>query len=644
MYSAWDLPEVQLLEEFKPNITSRVYTDSNRLLAEFYVENRTPINLADVPEMLPQALIATEDSRFYSHQGLDLRGIFRATYRNIRGGRILEGGSTLTQQLAKVLFLTPDRTFARKFKEMALALRIEQRYTKKEILSLYLNQIYFGSGAYGVAAAAQIYFGKPARDLTIAECAMLAGLPRSPKRYSLFKDPVAARSRRAYVLSRMMSEGIITGQQAEIARNEPLPLFPTASLRGAGSYFVEYVRQKIEERFGSSILYSGGLNIYTSLNDHYQEYAEQAVKAGLQHVEARHKRGPTLSSPPLQAALIAIDPLTGRILAMVGGRDYSQSQFNRSWQALRQAGSAFKPVIYAEAIERGFGPSDLLDDSPLTVKLDRNRTWTPENFSRTFQGPVTLRRALTKSLNVPTVRLLEKLGINETMQFARNLGIKSPMAPYLSMALGSSDVTLLELTSSYAVLANHGIRLESVAILQVTDSTGRVLFANSDLPEQVIKPETAYIMTNLLRGVVEHGTAFKARELGRPVAGKTGTANEYRDAWFIGYTPGLVAGVWVGYDDHRSIGPQETGARAALPLWIEFMKMAHQEREAEDFTVPEGIVFRQIDQKTGLLSTDKCGNPVREAYLPGTEPREYCSETTTKAEPPEPVDEAPEKP
>jgi penicillin-binding protein 1A len=644
IFSMWDLPEIEMLEEYRPSITSRVYTDNNRMLAEFYLENRTPVELNDVPEMLTQALLSAEDSRFYQHHGLDARGIARAMYRNLRAHRITEGGSTLTQQLAKVLFLSPDRTFTRKIKEMALALRIEQRYTKREILSLYLNQIYFGNGAYGAEAAARIYFSKPAKDLNLAECALLAGLPRSPKRYSPFKAPAGALARRAYVLSRMSRAGFISQLQADEAAREPLPVTPATTMRGADSYIVEYIRQKIEERFGSSILYSGGLNIYTSINDQFQEAAKQAVKAGLLQVEARHHQRSELPQPPLQGALIAIEPSSGHILAMVGGRDYAESQFNRAWQALRQPGSAFKPLIYAEAIERGFGPSDLLDDSPLTVKLDRNKNWTPENFSRRFQGPVTLRRALTKSLNVPTVRLLDKLGIEPTVQFARSMGIRSPVAPYLSTALGSSDVTLFELTAAYSVLANHGIRIDPVAILQVTDSTGRVLFTSDSFPAQVVRPETAYIMTNLLRGVVDRGTAWKARELGRPVAGKTGTTNDYRDAWFIGYTPGLVAGVWVGYDDHRTIGPRETGARAALPLWLAFMKRALDGKDPEDFPPPEGIIVRQIDATTGLLSTEKCKDIIREAYVPGTEPRKYCPESTGGNEEPVAEDEAPETP
>ncbi len=638
IFSIWDLPEINLLEQYKPSITSRVYSDNNRLIAEFYLENRTPVAFADVPDMLIKALIATEDTRFYSHHGLDPRGIARAMYRNIRARKVLEGGSTLTQQLAKVLFLNPDRSYSRKLKEMAIALRIEQRYTKQEILSLYLNQIYFGSGAYGVEAAARIYFGKNAKDLTIAECALLAGLPRTPTYYSPFKSPKSALGRRAYVLNRMAASGVISVTQAEEAKKAPLPVQAGIKAGGSAPYFVEYVRQKVEERFGSSLLYSGGLNIYTSINDELQSFAEQAVAAGVLKIESRNKhRGRS----PLQAALLSVEPASGRIRAMVGGRDFGQSQFNRTWQALRQPGSAFKPVIYAAAIDRGFGASDMLDDSPLTIKLDRNKNWSPENFSRTYQGAVTLRKALIQSLNVPTIRLLEKIGIDETIRYARKLGIKSTLNPYLSLALGSSDTTLAELTAAYSVFANHGIRMGPISILSITDSTGRVLYSNDTLPVQAIKSETAYLATDLLKGVIEEGTGWKARELGRPAAGKTGTTNDYRDAWFIGYTPNLVTGVWVGHDDQTSIGPRETGARAALPIWLEFMKKAHADRPPEDFIAPEGILFKQIDPRTGLLSTEACKQSVRGAFLPGTEPRQYCNEAGVSAEEPLILDEAP---
>jgi penicillin-binding protein 1A len=643
LYSAWDLPEVGALEAYRPSVTTRVYSDSNRLLAEFFVENRTPVDIKEVPETFIRALIATEDTRFYSHRGLDIRGIGRAFYRNIRAGRIVEGGSTLTQQLAKVLFLTPERRYSRKLKEMVLALKIEQRYTKQEILSLYLNQIYFGSGAYGIEAAAQTYFGKPARDLTTSECALLAGLPRAPKYYSPFHARDSARMRRAHVLNRMASAGIITQSQADDANRAPLPERPPESPKGPAPapYFVEYIRQKIEDRFGSSILYSGGLNIYTSINDAYQGYAEDAIRSGLAALERTRKKGDQ-EKQPMQSAFVALDPSTGHILAMVGGRDFSTSQFNRAWQALRQPGSAFKPIVYAAAIERGFSAADMLDDTPLTVRIDKKKTWTPENFTHLYQGKVTLRKALAQSLNVPTVRLLASIGIDEAVRFAHKVGIKSHLHAVLPLALGSSDVTLLELTAAYAVFANHGIKMSPVAILMVTDSNGKVLYVNDAVPAQAVRPETAYIITNLLKGVVERGTGWKAQMLGRPVAGKTGTTNDYRDAWFIGYTPALVAGVWVGFDDQRSLGPKATGSRAALPIWLEFMKQAHQGQEPLDFSVPNSVLFKTIDPRTGLLSTEQCRNTLREAFLPGTEPRKYCEEKEPVADEVLIQDEAPE--
>ena len=643
LYSAWDLPEVQALESYRPSITTRVYSDSHQLLAEFFVENRTPVILTNVPDVLIKALVATEDTRFYSHRGLDYRGIARALYRNVRSGKILEGGSTLTQQLAKVLFLTPERSYLRKIKEMALALKIEQRYTKQEILTLYLNQIYFGSGAYGVESAAQTYFGKPAKDLSLAECALLAGIPRSPKYYSPFKSRESAVNRRTHVLNRLVATGTITEAQAREATRIPLPTQPTVQHKGPAPapYFVEYIRQKVEERFGSSILYSGGLNIYTSINTTLQGHAEQALTTGLAKLEPKldrkHKH-----LQPLQAAIVVMDPATSHILAMVGGRDFSKSQFNRAWQALRQPGSAFKPIVYATAVERGFSATDTLNDTPMTIKVDAKKTWTPENFTRTYQGEVTIRKALTQSLNIPTVRLISKIGIEETIRYARTLGIKSPLKAVLPLALGSSDVTLLELTSVYSVFANGGIRLDPVAILSITDSSGRVLSSGDPLPVQAMKPETAYIITNLLKGVIERGTGWKARELSRPVAGKTGTTNDYRDAWFIGYTPSLVAGVWVGFDDQRSLGSKATGSRAALPIWLDFMKQAHQNQESTDFSVPNGILFRNVDPRTGLLSTERCKLSLREAFLPGTEPRKFCEEKLPAEEEIAIQDEAPE--
>jgi membrane carboxypeptidase/penicillin-binding protein len=408
-------------------------------------------------------------------------------------------------------------------------------------------------------------------------------------------------------------------------------------------YFIEYIRQKVEERFGSSILYTGGLNIHTSIDDSLQALAEEVVRAGLPQLESKQAAS-RKGSGPLQAAVVVLDPATSHILAMVGGRDFQASQFNRAWQAFRQPGSAFKPIVYAAAIERGYSATDLLDDTPLTVQIDARKTWSPENFTRTYQGTVTLRQALAQSLNVPTVRLLAAVGVNEVIDVAHRLGIRSTLKPVFSLALGSSDVTLLELTSAYAVFANHGIQLDPLAILMISDSSGRVLYTGSSAPVQALRPESAYIVTNLLKGVVERGTGWKARDVGRPVAGKTGTTNDYHDAWFIGYSPLLVAGVWVGYDDQHSLGPRATGARAALPLWIDFMRRAHEGQERADFPVPDNILFKNIDPRSGRLSTERCLSSLREAFVPGTEPRTYCDERGIAADEAAAVDEAPEEP
>ncbi len=633
-----DLPQVEQLEEYRPSVTSRMYAADGTELARFYIENRSPVPLAEVPQEMINALIAAEDAHFYSHHGIDFRGMARAMLRNIRAGKVLEGGSTLTQQLAKVLFLTPERSYTRKLKEMALALRIEQHYTKREILSFYLNQIYFGSGAYGIEAASRIYFGKSVKQLDLAECALLAGLPRSPRYYSPFKSLVGAKRRRSYVLNRMVADGFISSAAAAAAKQEPLPTTPPPAQAEKAPYFVEYVRQRVEDRFGSGILYSGGLRITTSLDPRLQTYAEEAIASGLERIEkrTRHKH-----AAPLQAALIAIEPSSGLIRAMVGGRDFASSQFNRACQAMRQPGSAFKPIIYADALAHGIGASELFDDSPLVVKTDHDTVWRPMNFTRTYLGPVTMRQALEQSLNIPTVRLLERIGIDSVITFARRIGITSPLSPYLSLALGSSVVSLSELTSAYAVFADHGLKLGPASIITVADRNGVVVYRDDAIPQVVMKPETAYLITYLLEGAIERGTGWEARSLGRPAAGKTGTTNDYHDAWFIGYTPNLVTGVWVGYDDSTSIGPRQTGARAALPIWLDFAKKALAGTTPKDFSVPQGVIFRDIDRRTGLLASETCGPAIREAYLPGTEPRTYCQGSSPQLEEPEEPDEAP---
>ncbi|MEW6409207.1 MAG: PBP1A family penicillin-binding protein [Nitrospirota bacterium] len=612
-----DLPNIRMLEEYRPFESSKLYSDDGRLVAEFYIERRTVIPLSKIPKYVKDAIIAVEDSRFYSHSGIDLFGIIRAILVDIRERRIVEGGSTITQQLARRLFLKPEKTISRKIKEAILSLQIEKRYTKDEILELYLNNVYFGSGAYGVETASQTYFGKSASELTFTEAATLAGLPKAPNIYSPIKNPEKAKVRRNHVLRRMVEENYITMAQAKEIDAEPIKTKTSPYGINKAPYFVEYVRQKLEETFGYS-LRTGGLNIYTTLNLEMQEAAEEAVRKGLKEISQRIK----WKDAEIQGALIAIDPKNGHIKAMVGGTDFYKTQFNRTYQAMRQAGSAFKPFVFVTALDGGFTASDILIDEPIEYPGGKpGEIWSPKNFSEEFQGPVTLRKALAESINIIAIKLASKVGITTVIDYAKRLGIKSELHPYPSLALGSSDLTLMELTSAFGVFANIGIRNDPEAITKITDRKDRLIENSATHPQDVIIPETAYLITNLLRGVVEHGTGWRAKELGRLVAGKTGTTNEYNDAWFIGYTPNLVAGVWVGFDDHRKIGEKETGARAALPIWLYFMKKILKHLPYEDFKAPPDIVFIPVDKKTGRPSDIKDKNTIIEAFLKGTEPK-----------------------
>jgi penicillin-binding protein 1A len=625
-----DLPKIRALEEYHPYEASRVYSKDGELIAEFYIERRIVIPFSEVPKYVKDAILAVEDVRFFSHPGLDIQGVLRALWADIKAREIVQGGSTITQQLSKMLFLKPEKSIIRKIKEAIIALQIERTYSKNEILNLYLNQVYFGSGAYGIEAAAQRYFGKRAKDLTLSESAMLSGLPKAPASFSPFKNPERAKLRRSHVLRRMVETGFITEEEAEKAEKEPMPTPPKEGFNKA-PYFIEFIRQELEGRYGHEV-YTGGLNIYTTLDLKAQDVAEKALHKWLKAIDRRYK----WRDIPVQGALLAIDPGTGYIKAMVGGRDFYESQFNRAYQALRQPGSAFKPFVFMTAIDNGFTPDNIIMDSPVSYPGSKKGIrWSPNNFSGKFQGPVTLRKALAESINVVAVKLLDMIGVNTTIEYAKKLGIKSDLKPYLPLALGASDLTLIEITSAYGVFANEGIKSTPMAILKVTDRMGRVLEENLPSPEEVIKPETAYLMTDLLKGVIEHGTGWKAKSLGRPLAGKTGTTNEYNDAWFIGYSPSLVAGVWVGYDDHRSIGPKETGARAALPIWIDFMKDFLKDTSPEDFPVPEGIMIITEDGKKKAILRSSLNHESDKKSEPTTHPAEI-------KDIPRKVDEAPE--
>lgn len=723
-YIARDLPALDSVTSYQPSLVSRVYSDDRKVVGQFYVERRILTPLADIPDHLIHAVIAVEDSRFFEHPGLDIVGIGRAVWTNLRKGGKIEGASTITQQLARALLLSPERTYMRKFKELLLAYKIETVLTKDQILETYLNHIYFGQGAYGVAAAAQTYFAKDLSQLTLPEAALLAGLPKSPNNYSPSKNPDRAKKRQEHVLARMEEAGFITAQERDAAVQQPLTF-----KHGGGSqiapYFMEYVRQQVMAKFGETAVYKGGLDIFTTLNLDLQKAAEKAIRNGLRSLDKRQGwRGPLRTedptkltetpagnpdSPPksgdivegivtkvgkdhaivqvgsiqgkllfddmawakrrlrgrdltkdvvslptvkgllkpgdvievslkgvdrdlvyfqldqtpiVEGALLALDPRTGAIRAMVGGYDFGRSEFNRTVLARRQAGSAFKPIIYAAAFNSGLSPATVVLDTPVVYEQqdDPDKTWKPENYGKRFHGATSLRNALTHSHNLATVRLLEKVGVKSVVEFSRMLGIGSPLNHDLSLALGSSSLTLLELTSAYGIFANQGLKLDAYAVAMVQDPNGQMLEQNLFVPRQAISPETAYLITNVLEDVVQRGTGQAAKALGRPLAGKTGTTNDYSDAWFIGYTPNLVVGVWVGFDDIRSLGETESGARAALPIWIDFMKEALPFLPEIPFEIPENVVFVRVDPETGLLAADHAEQATVEIFAKGTEP------------------------
>ncbi|MBI2460166.1 MAG: PBP1A family penicillin-binding protein [Candidatus Rokubacteria bacterium] len=624
-----DLPSVQALEEYAPSLGTKVYADDDGLIIEFQAERRIFVPLAQIPKSLQRAIIAVEDTRFYSHFGLDPRGIARALWANFRQGRIAEGGSTITQQLAKVLFLTPDRSWSRKLKEAVLAFELERRYSKDRILELYLNHIYLGHGAFGVEAASRTYFGKSVNELGLPQTALLAALPRAPGSYSPFERSELARRRRAHVLHRMVELGYLSEAEAKRANKAPLGLVPKERRRTTGQYFVEHLRQLLEEKFGTEMVYKGGLHVYTTLNSSLQLAAELSLREGLKALEARRQTrvaGRTGAAEEVhpEGAVVVLEPQTGYVKAMVGGFDFARSEFNRALYARRQPGSAFKPFVYIAALEAGRTPADFVEDSPVSYPGRNDRAWEPENYDGTFRGPITLQQALEESVNVATVKVLEQVGVPRTIEVARRLGITSPLTGDLTLALGSSEVSLLELTAAYGALANQGIRMDPLAIRYITDAQGKLLEEQIPQGREALSPPIAYVITEMLRGAVTRGTAVGARALGRPIAAKTGTTNDFSNAWFVGYTPSLVAGVWVGYDRPRSLGADETGARAALPIWLGIMRRALEGVPAEDFPIPDRVVRVTVDLDTGYLATRACPRPVLMAFVAGTEPTRFC--------------------
>ena len=659
-----DLPQVDELEHYRPGSITELYDDQKRIIGTFALQRRVVATYEDYPQVLRDALISTEDKDFFLHSGINVWRIVGAAYRDIESGGKVQGASTLTMQLARNLFLSPDRSFHRKIQEVLLAIQIERRFTKQQIFTLYANQIFLGHGAYGFESASEYYFSKPAKKLTLDEAALLAGLPKAPQSYSPVLHPDRALKRRNLVINAMLEDGKITAQQATDAKAKPLQLDVQHDPNSLAPYFVEEIRRYLENKYGSDQVHEGGLRVYTSLDMDLQKAANQSVLKGVAAYERRHgwknhltnilsgdmtldhyehpdwddepevngfihalvmavspgsatvkfgryratinqqdaawtqKRIPEIFKPGdlcyvkvlsladggaahvsleqdsgAQGALVAIDNATGEIKAMVGGRDFNESKFNRATQALRQVGSSFKPYVYTAVIDQGGSPDDTVLDAPITFETGTT-SYTPHNYDEKFEGTISLRRALAQSRNIPTLRLADHLGIKNVIDYAHRFGITSNLPPYLPIALGAAEVTLLEQTSAYSVFPNDGVRLIPRYITKVTDYEGRVL--EEDFPDvkDVISSRTARIMTSMLQEVVQHGTAVAASSLKLPLAGKTGTTNDFTDAWFVGFSPAMTCGVWIGYDEKKTLGAKESGAHAALPMWIEFMKVA----------------------------------------------------------------------
>ena len=615
-----DLPQIRSLESFSPSAVTRIFSSDGVLLSEIFLEKRHPVPLKKIPQHLKQALIATEDRKFYSHSGVDLKAVIRAIYKDIRAGEFVEGASTITQQLAKTLFLTPRKTIVRKIKEALLAFQLERRYTKDEILTYYLNQVYFGSGAYGAESAARIYFGKSVSELNLPECALLAGIPKSPLRYSPLNHPEMAVKRRNIVLGQMHDVKLLTQTELKEARQQPLQLAADPREPVIAPYFIDTVKKELEEIVGADQLYKGGLRVYTTLSYNLQQAAESALARGVRALEARMQKN-RIADPVPQAALVCLEVSTGGVVAMVGGRDFAQSPYNRAVTALRQPGSAFKPIVYAYAVEQGFPQNKLLLDAPVTFKgAGANKDWIPQNFSKTYLGEITMRRALAVSENIPAVRLLETLGPAPIARFGHKLGITSNLRSDLTLALGSSEVTLLELTAVYAVFANQGQWIKPYGILEINDRRGRPLWRVRPQKRVVMSRAGAAIITDMLTAVIEEGTGRRAGDLTKPLAGKTGTTDDYTNALFIGFSPSLAAGVWVGRDRNLTLGDRETGSRAALPIWIDFMRQALAAKSLGYFDIPDDVVKVRIDPVTGEAAGEDTPGSVAALFKKGTEP------------------------
>jgi penicillin-binding protein 1A len=712
---AGDLPQISALDDYAPSTISRVYGSRGEIVGEFAIQRRDVVPYEAISPNLRQAILAAEDSTFERHFGLSIPRIVVTLVNDIIYRR-MHGASTLTQQLARKLFLTDDKTPERKIKEALLAIRIEKRYTKREIFTLYCNQMYFGHGVYGVEAASRLYFGKSAKNLAVDEAALIAGILQGNVRQSPYVNMEAALRRRNYTLGRMAEVGYITAADAEAAKKKPIVLRGEPSAHASiAPYFLEEVRKELESRYGSKRLYESGLSAQTALNVRLQEAANRALDDGLRRIDRRRgfrkprrnvvteghsieafrisrwdramkmgdivpavvlvADGPAIQlragalrvtidkkgfawtgktagtqlvtrgdlvearlasldeaartatatleqAPAVEGAVLVIDNRTGHIITMIGGFSFERSKFNRATQAYRQVGSAFKPIVYTAAIDRGYTPTTLLMDTPASFPGGAGSpAYSPQNYDHKFLGPVTLRHALEDSRNIPAVRVMEQLGPSQVNQYARRLGLESALPPYLAVALGAAEATLTEMTSAYSAFPNQGVRMRPFPILKVSDREGNVLEENRPDPKDAIRADTAYVMTNLLRGVVQRGTATKAAALNWPVGGKTGTTDDYTEAWFSGFDPDITVGVWVGLDQKKPIGHNQTGAEAALPIWIDIMKAWIGDRkEPPAFDAPGNIVFVSVDKGSGSAAEPGTPGAISEAFIAGTQP------------------------
>ncbi|MFB3910195.1 MAG: penicillin-binding protein 1A [Candidatus Eisenbacteria bacterium] len=634
------LPVPEDFDELRPSARSTVYDREGRVIGTYFAQNRNPISLSEISPGMIDAVLAAEDHRFYAHWGVNLSAIARAVLANVKKGQVSQGASTITQQLARDLFLDQSRTLERKLKEMVLAVRLERSFSKDEILELYLNRIYFGEGAYGVDAAARRYFAKEVSELTPAEAATIAGIAANPSAFSPIRRPEAALQRRDRVLKSMRSLGYLSKQEFEEAVSQPLGIRPGSSSAGEAPYFLEYVRLQLMAKYGGRGVYEGGLRIQTGLDLDLQRAAEEAIETRLREIEKEHLYRNTFDSfqqagsraadegtPYLQAALVALDPQTGQILAMVGGRTWEDSRFNRAVQARRQPGSSFKPLIYGLALQSGMKTNDGIVDEPVSYPMGAGMgRWAPHNFGNRFSGWMTLRYALAKSINIPSIKLADRLGPRRVAEFARLCGIQGPVDPYLSIALGTAEVTPLEMASVYAAFDNQGIRLDPVGVVRVEDRVGRVLQESSPATTEILDEKSSAMLVSMMQTVLDRGTAWAARKkmgFEAPAAGKTGTTDDYTDAWFIGFVPRCVCAVWVGFDEKKTLGRNMTGAKVALPIWTDFMKAFVAAEGEEPFPVPEGLTAVKTCLGTGQLAGPSCP-AVDDLFRPGQQPHDVC--------------------